>query len=300
MSAESWRIACRNRELVAQRGRPLVAGIVNVTPDSFFDGSADMTPDRAIMKAGLMVDAGAAIVDIGGASSRPRGRTYGAGAVSVPPEVELARVLPVVRAVASEFPEVTISVDTFHPEVARACLEAGAHIINDITALRLFPAMANVVATFEAAIILMHSVGKPGEMPHVVAHSDVADVVREELASAVEVAEAAGVPGIITDPGFGFGKGTGDNFELIARLEEHRVKNYPIMVGVSRKNSIGVALGSEEFPAPAFDRLFGSLGAAAAAAIRGAAILRTHDVRATVEMLAVMNKSLGIPEGKTA
>ena len=294
----------RGRELVAKEGQPLVAGILNVTPDSFFDGGKYLNVDRAVMTAGLMTDAGAAIIDIGGASSRPKGQAYGAGAEVVAPEVELKRILPVVEILASDFPEITISIDTYHPDVAEACLAAGAHIINDITALRLFSKTADIVAQYEAAIILMHSTGRPGQMPHVARDGDVAtaptptavlQMVRDDLAAAVEIAERAGVVSIITDPGFGFGKSTDANFALIRDIESHRVKDHPVMIGVSRKTSIGVALGDEQFPVPSFERLFGSLGATAIGALRGAAIVRTHDVGATAQMIRVM----AVTEGMT-
>ncbi len=286
--SRQWEIRCRGRVLVVNEGAPIIAGILNVTPDSFFDGGQYTTLDRAVMKAGLMIDAGAAIIDIGGASSRPRGVAYGSGADVVPPELELARVLPVVKALTAELPEATLSIDTYHPSVAAACLDAGAHIINDITALRLHRETADVVARYEAALILMHSTGSPGQMPHVAEYADVLESVRADLEKAVEVAEAAGVGCVVTDPGFGFGKTTADNFRLINELEGHRVGTNPIMIGVSRKSAIGVSLGSEQFPAPSFQRLFGSLGATAVAAIRGAAIVRTHDVAPTAEMLRTM------------
>jgi dihydropteroate synthase len=290
----SWKIAARGRELTAIEGSPLLAGILNVTPDSFYDGGTYQTVDRAVMQAGLMYDAGAAIIDVGGASSRPRGKTYGRGAVFVPPETELARVLPVVKTLVSDFPEIVVSIDTFHPVVAEACLEAGAHIINDITALRLFPEMAETVARHDAALILMHSTGAPGEMAHAIDHGDVIRTVREELAIAVDVAKRAGVRSIVTDPGFGFGKTTTDNFRLINEIDEHRVEDHPVMIGVSRKSSIGAALVDEQFPAPAFERLFGSLGATAVGVFRGAAVVRTHDVAATAELVRVMSVTLGL------
>ena len=246
------------------------------------------------MHAGLMIDAGAHIIDIGGASSRPRGKAYGAGADVVPPDVELSRILPVVQTLASDFPEAVLSIDTYHPDVARACLEAGAHIINDITGLRLHPEMADLVASFEAGLILMHSSGKPGDMPHVAQSDDVVADVRSDLAKGVDIAERAGVRTVITDPGFGFGKTTADNYRLLNELDGHRIKDYPIMVGVSRKSSIGVALGNEQFPAPIFERLFGSLGATAVAVMRGAALVRTHDVGATAEMVRVMGVTLAV------
>ena len=291
-----WSISTGGRELVALEGRPLVAGILNVTPDSFFDGGKYLSVDRAVMMAGLMTDAGAQIIDIGGASSRPRGKAYGSGAEAVRPEVELERILPVVRVLASDFPEITISIDTYHPDVAEACLEAGAHIINDITALRMFPETADVVARHDAAIVLMHSTGRPGQMPHVSTDDTqtLAQTVRDDLAVAVDIAERAGIRSIVTDPGFGFGKNADGNFALIRDIESHRVKDHPVMIGVSRKTSIGIALGDEQFPAPAFERLFGSLGATAIAVVRGAAIVRTHDVAATAQMIRVMAVTEGL------
>ena len=313
-SSTTWTIRCRAQELVIPHGRPSIAGILNVTPDSFYDGGLYTTRDRARLQADTLFDGGAAIIDIGGASSRPRGKTYGEGAALVPPELELARVLPVVADLATYLPEAVLSVDTFHASVADACLDAGAHIINDITALRYDPKMADVVANHQAAIVLMHSVGMPGEMPHVTdeddddrqgsnnrrggsdrhgnSRGDIVGRVHEELSEAVERARAAGIRDIVTDPGFGFGKSVADNFRLIARLEDHRVDDLPIMIGVSRKSSIGVVLGEPGFPAPAHNRLFGSLGVTAVGVLRGAAIIRTHDAAVTNEMLRTLSYTL--------
>jgi dihydropteroate synthase len=288
----TWRIQCRDRELLARHGAPLIAGILNVTPDSFYDGGRYMTLDRARLHADFLVDGGASIIDVGGASSRPKGAAYGAGAGLVSAEVERSRVLPVVAMLARDVPEAVISVDTFRAEVAEACLDAGAHMINDITALRFDPRLARVVARHNAAIVLMHSVGLPGEMPHVSTYDDVLVTIRTELSEAVARAVETGIPGIVTDPGFGFGKSTADNYRIVGGLEHQRVGDYPIMVGVSRKNSIGVVLGEEGYPAPVHERLFGSLGVTAVAALRGAAIIRTHDVAATSELLRTLSFTL--------
>jgi dihydropteroate synthase len=292
IGGRAWRISCRDRELVARPGSPLVAGILNVTPDSFYDGGRYMTLDRARLYADSLVDGGAAIIDVGGASSRPQGAAYGAGAGLVPADVELSRVLPVVEMLARDVSEAVISVDTFRADVAEACLDAGAHMINDITALRFDSRLADVVSRHKAAIVLMHSVGLPGEMPQVSTYDDVLATIRTELSRSVDSAVEAGIPGIITDPGFGFGKSTADNYRIIDELEQQRVGDYPIMVGVSRKNSIGVVLGKAGYPAPVHERLFGSLGVTAVAALRGAAIIRTHDVVATAELLRTLSYTL--------
>lgn len=323
-TAQTWTIRCRAHELVVRYGRPSIAGILNVTPDSFYDGGLYTTRDRARLQADTLFDGGAAIIDIGGASSRPRGRAYGEGAAAVPPDLELARVLPVVTDLATYLPDAVLSVDTFHASVADACLGAGAHMINDITALRYDEKMADVVASHQAAIVLMHSIGMPGEMPHVAdeddddrqsdsdwqsdsnrrgdgdrrggsdrrGRGDIVGRVHEELSEAVERARAAGIRDIVTDPGFGFGKSVADNFRLIDRLEDHRVDDLPIMIGVSRKSSIGVVLGEPGFPAPAHNRLFGSLGVTAVGVLRGAAIIRTHDAAVTNEMLRTLSYTL--------
>lgn len=274
-----------------------VMGILNVTPDSFSDGGLYFGVDSALARAAEMIEEGAAIIDVGGASSRPMGSIYGEGATTVSAKDELDRILPVIERIRSGWPETWVSVDTYIPSVSKAALEAGAHIINDITGLRIYPEMAKTVAAFEAALILMHSVGTPGEMPHSVESDDIVSDVLDSLKASVSTAEQAGVFQLVVDPGFGFGKSVDDNLRLLSGVDRFQEMGYPVLVGISRKSAIGAALQSARDPAPAQKRLFGSLGATAVAVQNGASIVRTHDVKPTVEMLKVVSATLKAAEG---
>lgn len=278
---------CRGQSLDCrpqQREAPgvQVMGILNVTPDSFSDGGQFVAVEDAISRTAEMLSAGATVIDIGGESTRP-----GADPVSI--EDERDRVIPVVEALSDEFPETLLSVDTYKPTVARAALESGAHIINDVTGLRYDPEMATVAANAGAGLVVMHSKGQPGDLTAPRDYADVTAEVRDSLARSVEIAEEAGVESIIVDPGFGFGKSHTENLRLINEVDELSTLNRPVLIGVSRKSSIGATLGSPETPAPVEDRLAGSLGATAVGVLRGATLVRTHDVSPTVEMLTVLN-----------
>lgn len=277
-------------------------GILNVTPDSFSDGGRYLEVEDALDRVGEMREEGAAIVDVGGESSRPAGSVYGEGAPRVGASEELDRVMPVLERVPEAHPDVLISVDTYKPEVARAALEAGAHLINDVTGLRHAPELAEVAADYGAGLILMHSVGEPGELTHQADYDDVVAEVKASLRTSVDRAREAGVEDLVIDPGFGFGKSTADNLRLLAASGELLELGYPVMVGVSRKSSIGEVLGelrgdrvgenSDGGPAPVEERLYGSLGATAVAVTRGASVVRAHDVRPTVEMLRVLGAAV--------
>lgn len=232
-----------------------------------------------------MLAEGAAIIDVGGESSRPSGTVYGMGAHIVEENEEKRRVLPVVEAIAQRFPEAILSVDTYKSGVARAALEAGAHLVNDISGLRHSPETAEVCAEAGAPLVVMHALGLPGQMPHEHRYADVVAEVRASLARSVAVAEAAGVLHVVVDPGFGFGKTAAENLRLLAHVDSLLALNRPVLVGISRKSTIGALLGTTEQPAPVEERLFGTLGATAAAVLRGASLVRTHDVRPTVELL---------------
>ncbi|NEQ96605.1 MAG: dihydropteroate synthase [Cyanothece sp. SIO2G6] len=284
----SFCLECRGQMLDCTPGIPQIAhvmGILNVTPDSFSDGGQYQQLDTALAQTEQMVAAGAAIIDVGGESSRPKGATYGKGADPVPLAEELRRVVPVVEAIAHHYPHTLISVDTYKPAVARAALAAGAHIINDITGLRLYPEMAQVVAEFNVPLVLMHSLGRPGAMPHEHHYDDVVQAVIESLQTSIQVAQAAGVPQIITDPGFGFGKSVTENLQLVARVNRLVAMGYPVLVGISRKSTIGAVLSQDNQPVEIGDRLYGTLGATATAVIQGATLIRTHDVKPTVDFL---------------
>ncbi|MEZ4702396.1 MAG: dihydropteroate synthase [Rhodothermales bacterium] len=282
-------LACCGKTLDCRPGRPegpVVMGILNVTPDSFSDGGRYTEVDTALARAEAMLREGATVIDVGGESTRPRGKAYGAGAGPVSEADERARIEPVVRALAARFHEAIISIDTYKPSIARAALDAGAHLVNDVTGLRLYPEMADVAAEAGAPLILMHSLGRPGEMPHEHRYADVVEEVFASLRASVAVAERAGVRHLVTDPGFGFGKTPGENAALINRVDRFLDLGRPVLVGISRKSSIAALLDAPETPPE--ERLYGTLGATAVAVLRGATIVRTHDVRATAEMLRVL------------
>ena len=262
--------------------RPSVMGVVNVTPDSFSDGGVNLQPEDAVASARQMIEDGAAIVDVGGESTRP-------GARPVSAEEELRRVLPVLEAVAGEFP---VSIDTAKADVARRALELGIELVNDVTALRGDPRMADVVADSGAYVCLMHMLGEPRTMQRDPRYDDVvADVkafLEERLAHAVDAGIAE--ERISLDPGIGFGKTVEHNFELIRRLDELVALGRPIMVGFSRKSSLGKILGDAEART---GPLSASIAAAVAAYERGATILRVHDVREHVEALTAAQAVAG-------
>ena len=258
--------------------RPLVMGIVNVTPDSFSDGGRFVATEAAVSHALDLVSQGADLLDIGGESSRP-------GAETIPAEEELRRVLPVVRELAART-AVPLSVDTTKAAVADACLAAGAHVVNDITALRGDPDMAPVVASRRAGVVLMHMRGTPQTMQIDPRYDDVAAEVRGFLEERLHAAAAAGIEGgrVVLDPGIGFGKTTEHNLELLARLGELRALGRPVLLGVSRKGFIGKLLGRG-----IQERLAGSLAAACHAVMTGSAqIIRAHDVRETRDAVTLL------------
>ena len=251
-------------------------GVVNVTPDSFSDGGVHLEPQTAAAAARRMLEEGAAIVDVGGESTRP-------GSAGVSADEELRRVVPVLEAVAGEVP---ISIDTAKAEVARRALELGAEMVNDVTALRGDPALAEVVAESGAYLCLMHMQGEPRTMQRNPTYDDVASEVAAFLDERLRLAVAAGIAEdrICLDPGIGFGKTVEHNFELVRRLDVITRIGRPVVVGFSRKSSLGRVLGDPEAttgPLPA------SVAAAVAAYERGATILRVHDVREHVEALTV-------------
>jgi dihydropteroate synthase len=251
-------------------------GVVNVTPDSFSDGGVNLRAEDAIGAARRMAGEGAAIVDVGGESTRP-----GSGGVSL--DEELRRVLPVLEAVAGELP---VSIDTSKAEVARQALAAGAELVNDVTALRSDPELVGVVADAGCYLCLMHMLGSPRTMQDDPRYGDVASEVASFLEERLRFAVSAGVPEelICLDPGIGFGKTTEHNVELVRRLDVLLGLGRPVVIGFSRKRSLGRLAGD---PEATTGPLAASLAAAITAFERGATILRVHDVRETVEALAV-------------
>jgi len=256
-------------------GRPLVMGVVNVTPDSFYDGGRYGTPQAAIAQARRLAEEGADLLDVGGESSRP-------GAAPVTAEEELARILPVLEGIAGL--EVPVSVDTTKPEVMRTALAHGAAMVNDITALAS-PGAVELVAAADAAVCLMHMQGSPRTMQAEPTYADVVVEVRDFLAGRAAGCVAAGIARdrIVVDPGFGFGKTVAHNLALLARLGEIAALGFPVLAGWSRKSSLGRITGR-----PADDRLAASVAAAMLAVQRGARIVRVHDVAATRDALAVL------------
>jgi dihydropteroate synthase len=251
---------------------PSVMGVVNVTPDSFSDGGVHLDPDAAGKAARRMVEEGAAIVDIGGESTRP-------GSEGVPLDEELRRVVPVLERLEGTLP---VSIDTAKAEVARRALALGAELVNDVTALRGDPELAGVVAGSDAYLCLMHMQGEPRTMQADPCYDDVASEVAAFLEERLAFAVAEGIPeeGICLDPGIGFGKTPEHNFELIRRLDVLVALGRPVVVGFSRKSSLRRLVGSD-------DLLAASVAAAVSAYEHGATILRVHDVKPHVDALRV-------------
>jgi dihydropteroate synthase len=255
--------------------RPSVMGVVNVTPDSFSDGGLFVEPAAAVEHARRLLEEGAALVDVGGESTRP-------GAAPVSADEELARVVPVLEGLAG----LPVSIDTSKAEVARRALELGAELVNDVTALRGDALMAEVVADADAYVCLMHMQGSPRTM-QVAPHyddvlGDVLGFLEERIAFAVE--HGIREERICVDPGIGFGKTPDQNLDLLRRLDELCALGVPVLVGVSRKSTLGKVLGDAGATRAG---VAASIGAAVAAFHRGATVIRAHDVRATVEALAV-------------
>ena len=257
--------------------RPQVMGILNVTPDSFSDGSRYQQLDVALRHASQMVQAGATLIDIGGESTRP-------GAAEVPLEQELERVVPVVERLAAEL-DVWLSVDTYKAEVMRAAMAAGAHLINDIRAL-VAPDALGAGAGAQVPVCLMHMQGAPRTMQQAPHYENLLGEVHAYFAQRIAACVAAGIPRerLILDPGFGFGKTLDQNYELLARLDEFADFQLPLLVGMSRKSMVGQLL---ERPVEA--RLAGSLALALYASRRGAHIIRVHDVQETVDALRIFS-----------
>lgn len=261
--------------LLERLPRPAVMGIVNVTADSFSDGGLHLDPDDAAAAARRMLAEGAALVDLGGESTRP-------GADPVPVDEELRRVVPVLERLAGAVP---VSIDTAKAAVAARAIELGAGLVNDVTSLG-DPAMADVIADAGVAVCLMHMQGAPRTMQRDPRYDDVVSEVVAFLEERIAFAVAQGIPEerICVDPGLGFGKTADHNLELLRRLDRLVAIGRPVLVGISRKSVLGKILGD---PVARRGTLAASLGGAVAAFERGAAILRVHDVRETVEALAV-------------
>ena len=275
-------------ELLGSRPLPLVMGILNVTPDSFSDGGEFLSPERAVERGRRMAEEGADLIDVGGESTRPA--SYGI-ARQIPAEEELERILPVLEGLAPL--AVPISIDTRKSAVARAAISAGARVVNDVTAFRFDREMADTVLRGGVAAILMHMRGTdPARMQEDIPPGDPFPDVLEGLAASVEAARASGLGGerLAVDPGLGFGKTPEQSLRLLAGLPRLQALGCPAVVGASRKGFVRIFSGVPE-GSPATARLAGSLACAAAAARAGAAVLRVHDVGATVRLLEAGRRS---------
>lgn len=266
---------------------PIVMGILNVTPDSFSDGGRFLGLTAALLQAERLAEEGAAIIDVGGESTRP-------GAVPVTLDEELRRVIPVVERLAATLP-IPVSVDTRTPAVMKESIAAGASMINDVMALRA-PGALEAVAASRAAVCLMHMQGDPRTMQNEPHYVDVVGEVRDFLGQRVADCVGAGIPKsrLVVDPGFGFGKSLEHNLELLRGLPAFAAEGLPVLAGLSRKRMIGVMTGREEG-----DRLAGSVALAVMAALNGARIVRAHDVRETVDALRIV-AAAGIRSGPGA
>lgn len=263
--------------------RTLIMGVLNVTPDSFSDGGQFLLLDQAIERAEQMIAEGADIIDVGGESTRP------GGTAPISPEDELQRVVPVIASLAKRS-TVPISIDTTKSLAARAALDAGAVIVNDISALRFDFYVADEVAKSGAGLVLMHSRGTPATMHRLPPVADIIDEVTSSLRSSINMAERRGVKreSIVIDPGIGFGKSQDQNIELIAKLDQvaRAFPDLPILIGTSRKSFIGKILGG----ARADQRLYGTVATITAAILHGAQVVRVHDVKAAAETARVADE----------
>jgi dihydropteroate synthase len=282
-----WNLENRRIELGK---RTLVMGVVNVTPDSFSDGGQLASPEAAVEHGLRLVEEGADFLDIGGESTRP-GVHVGPDP-TVGADEELRRILPVIEGLKRAKPEISISVDTYKAAIARAAVAAGAEIVNDVSGLTWDPEMAKAVAALFCGVVLMHTRGKPEQWKDLPPEARIVQVVQQELHLAVQHAIAAGVQHdrIVLDPGFGFGKRFENNYPLLTKFEELHSMGFPLMVGLSRKSFLGRTAGARfKGDLTPLERLHPSIAAAVIAAMKGAHIVRAHDVRATVEAMAIVD-----------
>jgi len=284
-----WNIGSRS---LALGKRTLVMGVLNVTPDSFSDGGQFLDPEKALEHALRMLEDGADIIDIGGESTRPGARVNPAGSSKAPEPAkpvtekeERERVIPVITKLKQERPDAVISIDTYKAEVARAAVEVGAEIVNDISAFRWDPKMSKTVAELKCGAVLIHMRGRPEEWRKLTPVADIVVLAKRELRDWADAATMAGVKRerIAVDPGFGFGKNFEDNYPLLRRLDEFHQLRYPLLAGVSRKSFIGRMLKRDGKDAAIPDRSYGTVAAETVAILKGVHIIRTHDVRACVD-----------------
>ena len=280
-------------------------GVINVTPDSFSDGGLHFDRDQAVEYGVQLLRDGADIIDVGGESTRPgavvltsaqaAGKNIPLAGQSHPEKQpvsekeELGRVIPVIAALKQKRPEAVISVDTYKANVARAAVEAGAEIVNDVSGFRWDPQMVKMLAGLKCGAVLMHMRGRPEQWRTLPPPADVVTSVKRELRDWVDIALVAGVKRerIVLDPGFGFGKSFQENYPLLKRFDELHELRYPLLAGVSRKSFIGRAVARNGSDAPVSERLYGTLAAETALILRGAHIIRTHDVRACADAVRI-------------
>jgi dihydropteroate synthase len=299
-----WSLGARSLELGK---RTLIMGIVNVTPDSFSDGGLYLEPDRAVAQAEHLLEEGADILDIGGESTRP-GASVAAPASSsgqqttpvaprqpaVSAEEELKRVLPVIAGIRKRHPKAVLSIDTYKATVARAAFAAGAEIVNDVSGFRWDKEMAKTVAELKCGAVLMHMRGRPEEWRNLPPPGDIVLLVKRELKEWAESAVLSGVrrERIVLDPGFGFGKRFDENYPLLSRFSDLQATGFPLLAGTSRKSFIGRTLAALDNDASPQDRLYGTLATQTALILKGAHILRTHDVKPAVEAARIADAIL--------
>lgn len=257
--------------------KPLVMGILNLTDDSFYDGGKYTTTDKAVQHCERMMQEGATIIDVGASSSRP-------GSTFQSPEVEMARLVPVVSSIVARFPDAVVSIDTCYASVVKACHGVGAHIINDITGGSVDAATMKMAAQLRMPYILMHMQGTPATMQHNPVYNDVVVDVAKYFVERISMLRSVGVCDIIIDPGFGFGKTTDHNFELLARLSDFGFLNLPVLAGLSRKSMISKSLSVKTA-----DTLTGTTVLNTIALMNGASILRVHDVKDASETIKLFN-----------
>jgi dihydropteroate synthase len=307
-SVFQWNLGTRTLELGK---RTLIMGIVNITPDSFSDGGLYLDRDKAIEHAECLLEEGADILDIGGESTRPgahvaapvvdrpgtdaaKTSAFSPGKVVVSVEEEVKRVIPVISDLKKKHPAAFISIDTYKASVARAAVSAGAEIVNDVSALRWDKQMAKTVAELKCGVVLMHTRGRPEEWRDLAPIGDVVLLVKRELKEWAEAAVLAGIrrERIVLDPGFGFGKRFDENYPLLNRFSDLQSAGFPLLAGTSRKSFIGRTLARNGIDAAPADRLFGTIASQTALILKGAQILRTHDVRPAVDAARIADSIL--------
>jgi len=282
-----WNIGSRVLELGR---RTLIMGVVNVTPDSFSDGGLYLDAEKAVVRAEQLLDEGATIIDVGGESTRP------GASEPVSEEEERRRVLPVIRDLKRRRPDAVISVDTYKSSVARAAVEAGAQVVNDVSGFRWDPdsKMAKTLAELKVGAVLMHTRGRPEEWRSLPPIGDPLLMVKRDLRQWAEAATLAGIKRdrLVLDPGFGFGKQFEENYPLLAHFAELQQMGFPLLAGVSRKSFIGRTLARDGKDAGVAERLYGTVAAETGLMLKGAHIIRTHDVRFAVEAARVADAIL--------